>query len=151
DEADWIHQIRDIRDKFDAEHDLGGLAIAKVWGLASNENWLVACATLHPGDLVEYLTPASEKAILIFASLDLIEGDSSGQQRPRIPWTLKQDPLARLWDTENLTDGDRIKLDTQNKRDTTDIIPTILCIISSVPTVSHDAVSRQIVWAVLQY
>ncbi|KAL3480863.1 transcription factor IIIC subunit delta N-term-domain-containing protein [Aspergillus californicus] len=67
-QALWIDQIEDMRERFDIDRDLGGLAISRVWGLASTQGLLAAAVTLHPGDMVEYRTNAEERVIIVFST-----------------------------------------------------------------------------------
>lgn len=66
--APWNGQVEDIRERFDIDRDLGGLAIARVWGLASIHGLVAAVVTLHPGDMVEYRTNAEERLTVVFST-----------------------------------------------------------------------------------
>lgn len=40
----------------------------KIWGLATYNDFVVACVTLHPGDMAEYHIPSQERATLVFSA-----------------------------------------------------------------------------------
>ncbi|KKZ61842.1 hypothetical protein EMCG_03631 [[Emmonsia] crescens] len=64
--ADLYRQIEGFRSRFDLDHDLGGMSIARVWGMASHRDWIAACFTVHPSDMVEYITTARERSRIVF-------------------------------------------------------------------------------------
>ncbi|KAL4865399.1 hypothetical protein BDV12DRAFT_149446 [Aspergillus spectabilis] len=66
--APWSDQIDDIRERFDIDRDLGGLAVSRVWGLASTQGLIAAAVTLHPGDMVEYRTNAEDRLTVVFST-----------------------------------------------------------------------------------
>lgn len=144
DEADWVHLIRNEKDRFDREHDLGGLALAKVWGLASIGHWVAACITLHPGDMVEYMATADEKACIIMAST-IKEADDM------IPWARQECSLALYPFASNYRGPDYSRLQEQRKRGTESIIQWIVCSVGRNTKVSKDRLSRQIVRAAWHY
>lgn len=63
----WISRFEDLRDEFDIDHDLGGLAIGRVWGLASHRGLIATAATLHPGDMVDYRSAVAESTNIIIS------------------------------------------------------------------------------------
>ncbi|KAK2749096.1 hypothetical protein FQN55_003798 [Onygenales sp. PD_40] len=65
--TDLHHQIESFRSRFDLDHDLAGMSQATTWGLATCNGWLAACFTLHPTDMIEYITTAKEHATVVFA------------------------------------------------------------------------------------
>ncbi|KKA20249.1 Uncharacterized protein T310_5712 [Rasamsonia emersonii CBS 393.64] len=65
---EWKKQVEDFRERFDIDRDLGGLAVARTWGLATYRGWIVAAFTMHPGDMVEYTTAAEERTTLVFSA-----------------------------------------------------------------------------------
>lgn len=65
---EWKKQVEDFRERFDIDRDLGGLAVARTWGLATFRGWIVAAFTMHPGDMVEYTTAAEERTTLVFSA-----------------------------------------------------------------------------------
>ncbi|KAL4778963.1 transcription factor IIIC subunit delta N-term-domain-containing protein [Aspergillus varians] len=64
--APWNDQVDDIRERFDIDRDLGGLAVSRIWGLASMQGLITAVVTLHPGDMVEYRTNAEDRLTIVF-------------------------------------------------------------------------------------
>ncbi|KAK2757538.1 hypothetical protein FQN54_004507 [Arachnomyces sp. PD_36] len=82
----WYSQIAEFRDRFDLDYDLGGNAVARIWGLAVHRGWIVASFSLHPSDMVEYITLSEERTIIIFspAAGQLGEGDST----IAVPWAV---------------------------------------------------------------
>ncbi|KAL5366271.1 transcription factor IIIC subunit delta N-term-domain-containing protein [Aspergillus floccosus] len=65
--APWKTHIDEICDRFDIDRDLGGLAIARVWGLTSCRGIVVAAITRHPADMVEYRTSSEDLTVLVFS------------------------------------------------------------------------------------
>lgn len=63
----WKQQFDDIRERFDIDGDLGGLAIGRIWGLATCRGLVAAAFTLNPGDLIEYRTAAEERTTIVFS------------------------------------------------------------------------------------
>ncbi|KAL4940439.1 hypothetical protein BDV06DRAFT_19821 [Aspergillus oleicola] len=63
-------QVEDLRDRFDIDRDLGGLAVSRVWGLASVQGLVAAVVTQHPGDIVEYRTNAEDRLAIIFSTVN---------------------------------------------------------------------------------
>ncbi|KAL8632973.1 hypothetical protein Q9189_001227 [Teloschistes chrysophthalmus] len=68
---------------FDQHHDLGGLAFSRTWGLASWGSYVAACITFHPGDMVEYIMPSSERCHIVFMKED---ADDDLQENANFPW-----------------------------------------------------------------
>ena len=56
----WREQINGSQGHFSANHDLKGHANAKVWGISASPlgDFIVACHTVHPTDMIEYGTPS---------------------------------------------------------------------------------------------
>ncbi|KAF7114586.1 hypothetical protein CNMCM5793_009231 [Aspergillus hiratsukae] len=67
----WKAQIDAVRESFDIDHDLGGLAIGRIWGLAAYNGLTAAAFTLHPGDMIEYRTGAQERTNIVFSKANL--------------------------------------------------------------------------------
>jgi hypothetical protein len=63
----WKHQFDELRDEFDIDRDLGGLAIGRIWGLASHHGLIATAATLHPGDMVDYRSAVTESTNIILS------------------------------------------------------------------------------------
>ncbi|KAL6238365.1 hypothetical protein BDW75DRAFT_227999 [Aspergillus navahoensis] len=66
--APWNDKVEDVRERFDIDRDLGGLAIARIWGLASQQGLIAVAVTLHPGDMVEYRTNAEDRLTIVFST-----------------------------------------------------------------------------------
>lgn len=64
-QSPWKKQLEDFRERFDIDRDLGGLAVARIWGMDFWQGFLAMAFTLHPGDMVEYTTTAEERTTLI--------------------------------------------------------------------------------------
>ncbi|KAL1966168.1 hypothetical protein VTN77DRAFT_4720 [Rasamsonia byssochlamydoides] len=67
-QPEWKKQVENFRERYDIDHDLGGLAVARTWGLAAFRGWIAAAFTMHPGDMVEYTTAAEERTTLVFSA-----------------------------------------------------------------------------------
>ncbi|PGH15226.1 hypothetical protein AJ79_02591 [Helicocarpus griseus UAMH5409] len=95
--ADLHRQIEGFRSRFDLDHDLGSMSTARTWGMASHRGWLAASFTLHPSDMVEYITPAREHSRIVFAppqphlpeenQMEL-ELDLELDTTPQLPWNI---------------------------------------------------------------
>ncbi|KAL4816766.1 transcription factor IIIC subunit delta N-term-domain-containing protein [Aspergillus spinulosporus] len=66
--APWNEKVEDVRERFDIDRDLGGLAIARIWGLVSQQELIAAAITLHPGDMVEYRTNAEDRLTIVIST-----------------------------------------------------------------------------------
>ena len=77
DPLSWQRHMADHLRKFDLRHDLGGLAFAKIWGLATFGMYTAACVTLHPGDMVEYTTTSTEQTTVVFGRREAMDGGPS--------------------------------------------------------------------------
>ncbi|KAL9006740.1 MAG: hypothetical protein Q9188_000518 [Gyalolechia gomerana] len=64
------YQVQMLQKDFDRHHDLGGLSIAKTWGLASWGPYVASCISFHPGDMVEYTLTSGERCHIIFSLVD---------------------------------------------------------------------------------
>ncbi|KAL8944884.1 MAG: hypothetical protein Q9216_000174 [Gyalolechia sp. 2 TL-2023] len=64
------YQVQMLQKDFDQHHDLGGLSIAKTWGLASWGPYVASCISFHPGDMVEYTMTSGERCHIIFSLMD---------------------------------------------------------------------------------
>ncbi|KAL4952272.1 transcription factor IIIC subunit delta N-term-domain-containing protein [Aspergillus filifer] len=73
--APWNAQAEDLRDRFDIDRDLGGLAVSRVWGVTSVQGLIAAVVTQHPGDIIEYRTNAEDRLAIIFSTVNEQEGD----------------------------------------------------------------------------
>ncbi|KAL4963490.1 uncharacterized protein BDV14DRAFT_90611 [Aspergillus stella-maris] len=66
----WNAQAEDLRDRFDIDRDLGGLAVSRVWGVTSVQGLVAAVVTQHPGDIIEYRTNAEDRLAIIFSTVN---------------------------------------------------------------------------------
>lgn len=82
----WQKQLTDCLSKFDLLYDLGGLAFAKAWGLATLGDYTAVCVTFHPGDMVEYTINSAERATIIFGRQELLENGLSHVSH--VPWAV---------------------------------------------------------------
>ncbi|KKK20006.1 hypothetical protein AOCH_004024 [Aspergillus ochraceoroseus] len=64
----WQTRVDDIREQFDIDRDLGGLAVSRIWGVASTGGLVIVALTMHPGDMVEYRTNTEERLTLFFST-----------------------------------------------------------------------------------
>jgi hypothetical protein len=64
----WAQAISYHRANFGSQHNLGGLALAKTWGLARSPmgGCIAACVTLHPSGMIEYATHNNESCRVVF-------------------------------------------------------------------------------------
>ncbi|KAL2817489.1 transcription factor IIIC subunit delta N-term-domain-containing protein [Aspergillus cavernicola] len=67
-QAPWNYQVEEVRERFDIDRDLGGLAVSRIWGLSSTHGLMAAAVTLHPGDMVEYRTNAEDRVTIVFST-----------------------------------------------------------------------------------
>lgn len=67
----WVDQISGSQGHFSAHHDLKGNANAKVWGLSASPlgNFVAACYTVHPTDMIEYGTPNDRQTTIAVSNL----------------------------------------------------------------------------------
>jgi hypothetical protein len=82
----WKSQFDAMRESFDIDHDLGGLAIGRIWGLAAYGGLIAVAFTLHPGDMIEYRTGSQERTIIVFSKANL-------HQQPQAPSFLRELPV----------------------------------------------------------
>lgn len=132
-----------LRD-FDQTNDLGGLSIAKTWGLASWGPYLASCVTFHPGDMVEYNLPSHERCHIIF-SRENTEGDTL--ESAKFPWqevpneTLQANSQIILQELLAMASGSDISDNWLDRR----VVFSICC----AATIVADAETLQLAEAVL--
>ncbi|KAL4908594.1 hypothetical protein BDW74DRAFT_188516 [Aspergillus multicolor] len=68
--ASWCDKVEDLRDRFDIDRDLGGLVIARIWGLASLQGLIATAVTLQAGDMIEYRINAEDRMTIVFSTVD---------------------------------------------------------------------------------
>ncbi|OJD28094.1 hypothetical protein ACJ73_00491 [Blastomyces percursus] len=89
--ADLHSQIEGFRSRFDLDHDLGGMSVARIWGMTSHRGWVAGCFTVHPSDMVEYITTARERSRIVFAPPQPVGGASGEPREPlsaALPWDI---------------------------------------------------------------
>ncbi|KAI9780963.1 MAG: putative zinc transporter msc2 [Geoglossum umbratile] len=64
----WAQAISSHLASFDSRHNLGGLALAKTWGLARSPmgGFIAVCFTLHPKGMIEYAIRSNESCRVVF-------------------------------------------------------------------------------------
>ncbi|KAL8942935.1 MAG: hypothetical protein Q9211_001185 [Gyalolechia sp. 1 TL-2023] len=77
------YQLRMLQKEFDQHHDLGGVSIAKTWGLASWGPYVASCISFHPGDMVEYTLISAERCHIIFG---LVDAAGAAVEDAEFPW-----------------------------------------------------------------
>ena len=85
----WHKELIKCRNKWDLENDLGGLAVAKTWGLSICGNYVAACFTVHPGDMIQYIQASEETCTVVFGCL--YEADI-----PPLPFVLSAAKIAEI-------------------------------------------------------
>ena len=63
----WKRMIEEFQDDYDLEHDLGGMSVSRIWGLASYRNMTAAIFTSHPTDMIEYRITSDDKSMIVFS------------------------------------------------------------------------------------
>ncbi|KAJ5087077.1 hypothetical protein NUU61_008384 [Penicillium alfredii] len=66
----WKQVVEDFRERYDLDRDLGGLTVARIWGLACHNGVTAALFTRHPTNMVEYRVAADDRSTIIFSSDD---------------------------------------------------------------------------------
>jgi hypothetical protein len=63
----WKRMVEDFQEQFDLDHDLGGMVVSRIWGLASCRNITAAIFTNHPTDMVEYRVSSDDSTTIVFS------------------------------------------------------------------------------------
>ena len=65
----WLEQICEAQKQFDLDFGLDGNVMVKTWGLANSSlgSWVTACFSIHPSDMLEYVTPGNEQSTVVFS------------------------------------------------------------------------------------
>ncbi|OQE83836.1 hypothetical protein PENNAL_c0030G11817 [Penicillium nalgiovense] len=63
----WKRMIEEFQDDYDLEHDLGGMSVSRIWGLASYRNMTAAIFTSHPTDMIEYRITSDDRSMIVFS------------------------------------------------------------------------------------
>ncbi|KAI9764948.1 MAG: hypothetical protein M1840_007973 [Geoglossum simile] len=84
----WTQAISFHLASFDSQHNLGGQALAKTWGLARSPvgGFVAACITLHPKGMIEYVTHNNESCRVVFGMEQELLGyfAQPGEDRPEL-------------------------------------------------------------------
>ncbi|KAJ5125158.1 Transcription factor IIIC zinc-finger [Penicillium atrosanguineum] len=64
----WNKIVETSREQYDLNRDLGGHAVARMWGLTSYRGINAVLFTKHPTDMIEYRVASDEDATIAFAS-----------------------------------------------------------------------------------
>lgn len=70
-----------VKERFDIDYDLGGAVVSRIWGLASLRGWTVVAITVHPSDMIEYLTAGEERVTLVFSQPQRSEKSSTENEK----------------------------------------------------------------------
>ncbi|KAJ5971563.1 Transcription factor IIIC zinc-finger [Penicillium vulpinum] len=62
----WKRMIEDFQDDYDLEHNLGGMSVSRIWGLASYRNMTAVIFTSHPTDMIEYRITSDDRSMIVF-------------------------------------------------------------------------------------
>lgn len=63
----WKRMIEDFQEQFDLEHDLGGMLVSRIWGLAAYRDITATIFTHHPTDMVEYRVSSDDASTIVFS------------------------------------------------------------------------------------
>ncbi|KAJ5823731.1 Transcription factor IIIC zinc-finger [Penicillium robsamsonii] len=63
----WKRMIEEFQDDYDLEHDLGGMSVSRIWGLAGHRNITAAIFTSHPTDMIEYRITSDDRSMIVFS------------------------------------------------------------------------------------
>ncbi|KAJ5781958.1 uncharacterized protein N7518_010441 [Penicillium psychrosexuale] len=63
----WKRMIEEFQDDYDLEHDLGGMSVSRIWGLAAYRNMTAAIFTSHPTDMIEYRITSDDRSMIVFS------------------------------------------------------------------------------------
>lgn len=74
-------QMATERHKFGLDHNFGSHVMQRTWGLASFNNIVAACITLHPAKMVEYTAPFEGISTIIFDG-----SNDNGNAKSVFPW-----------------------------------------------------------------
>lgn len=135
----WQKQMTNCLAKFNIQHDLGGLAFTKTWGLADSRHLAATCITLHPGDMAEYTITSIERSTVVFGHQAAIERNASGSNVPLWIATESQyrDPRMICFDfVSSVLHFPRESLDKVCKK----ILYAAACIAISLPELDKDLI-----------
>ena len=74
-------QMAAEKEKFGLGNNIGSRVMLRRWGLASFDELVAACITLHPAKMVEYIAPFDGIATIVFDA-----GEENGDAKSVFPW-----------------------------------------------------------------
>ena len=74
-------QMATEREKYGLHHNIGSQVILRKWSLASFNDLIAVCVTLHPAKMVDYTAPFEGNSIILFDA-----GDGNGNAESIFPW-----------------------------------------------------------------
>lgn len=69
------------REKFGLHNNIGSQVVLRSWGLASFNDLIAVCVTLHPAKMVDYTAPFEGNSTILFDA-----GNSNGNAESIFPW-----------------------------------------------------------------
>ncbi len=68
-EQRYAHTLNQYRSAYGREYGVGDVSVTKTWGLTcSSLSYSAICFSIHPKDMVEYITPGNEQSTIAFIS-----------------------------------------------------------------------------------
>jgi len=115
----WSKIVDNLREQYDLTHDLGGKAVARMWGLTSYRDVTAVLFTKHPTDMIEYRIASDEDTTIAFASEDT--GEIPDEQTLFAPPAEKKESRAAQSRREAVTsfllsEGDKTTVNTENQK-----------------------------------
>lgn len=115
----WSKIVDNLREQYDLNRDLGGHAVARMWGLTSYRDVTAVLFTKHPTDMIEYRVASDEDATIAFASEET--GDIPDEQTLFAPRAENQETQAALSRREAVTsfllsEGVNATANTENQK-----------------------------------
>ena len=71
----WLSEIQDAVRSFTAKYELEDAAMPRIHGLIANGSHLAICFSVHPTDVLEYVTPATDVSRILFHKLSAASDD----------------------------------------------------------------------------
>ena len=69
------------KEKFGLDNNIGNHVLLRTWGLASFNNLVATCITLHPAKMVEHIAPFEGNSTILFD-----DGNGNGNVKSVFPW-----------------------------------------------------------------
>ena len=88
----WKRMIEEFQDDYDLEHDLGGMSVSRIWGLAAYRNMTAAIFTSHPTDMIEYRITSDDRSMIVFSQEGEPTRDTQTLFAARMPDGQTSDP-----------------------------------------------------------